>query len=130
MKLAISNATGVPIYEQLKCQIRAAILSGELREGEALPSLRALARELRISVLTATRAYTELEQEGFVVNLQGKGCYVQGHSSALFREQLLRGVEKSLAEAIGSARQAGLSQAELHALLDILLKEAHQEDET
>lgn len=125
MKLAISNATGMPIYEQLKRQVRAAILSGELREGEVLPSLRALARELRISVLTAARAYTELEREGFVVNVQGKGCYVQGKNNVLLREQLLRSIEEGLAKAIDFARQAGLSEGELHAMLDILLKETH-----
>ena len=67
LKLVLSNASGVPIYEQIKQQIKAAILAGELREGEALPSLRSLAKDLKISVLTVTRAYTELEQEGFVV---------------------------------------------------------------
>jgi len=126
MKLAISNATGVPIYEQLKRQIKAAILSGELQEGEALPSLRTVARDLRISVLTATRAYTELEQEGFVTNVQGKGCYVLGQSSALLREQLLLKIEESLAAAITAAQQAGLSPGELHGLMDILLHEEHQ----
>ncbi|MEA4970849.1 MAG: GntR family transcriptional regulator [Candidatus Pelethousia sp.] len=126
MKLAISNATGVPIYEQLKRQIKAAILVGELRGGEALPSLRTVARELRISVLTATRAYTELEQEGFVANVQGKGCYVREQDSALLREQFLRRAEEGLAEAIAASRQAGLSSQELHGMLDILLNQEHQ----
>ena len=76
MKLILSNTSGVPIYEQLKKQIQEEILAGRLREGEALPSLRQLAKDLRISVLTVTRAYSELEQEGFVTNVQGKGCYV------------------------------------------------------
>lgn len=128
MKLVISNAAGVPIYEQLKGQIKAAILNGELGEGDALPSLRTVARELRISVLTATRAYTELEKEGFVVNMQGKGCYVQGQNSHLLREHLLRGAEAGLAEAIAMARQAGLGAEDIHAMLDILLKEANQGD--
>ena len=74
MRLVISNGSGMPIYEQIKAQIKEAILSGELEEEEALPSLRTLARELKISVLTTTRAYTELEQEGFVKNVQGKGA--------------------------------------------------------
>ena len=78
MKLSISSAAKAPIYQQIKEQIQAAILSGDLQPGEALPSLRTLAKELRISVLTVTRAYTELEQEGFVANVQGKGCFVQG----------------------------------------------------
>ena len=126
MKLAISNATSVPIYEQLKRQIKAAILAGELRGGEALPSLRTVARELRISVLTATRAYTELEQEGFVANVQGKGCYVREQDSALLREQFLRRAEEGLTEAIAASRQAGFSEQELHGMLDILLNQEHQ----
>ncbi len=126
MKLAISNATGAPIYAQLKRQIQAAILSGELEEGAVLPSLRTVARELRISVLTVTRAYTELEQEGLVANVQGKGCYVRGRNSALLREQLLRRAEAGLTEAIAAAGVAGLSPKELHNLLDILLQEEHQ----
>jgi GntR family transcriptional regulator len=126
MKLAISNATGVPIYEQLKRQIKAAILAGELRGGEVLPSLRTVARDLRISVLTATRAYTELEQEGFVANVQGKGCYVREQDSDLLREQFLRRAEEGLGEAITAAGQAGLSAQELHGMLDILLNEKHQ----
>ena len=76
MKLIISNISGVPIYEQIKQQIKSAIMSGELQADETLPSLRILAKELKISVLTVTRAYTELEQEGFVKNIQGRGCFV------------------------------------------------------
>ncbi|NCB31044.1 MAG: GntR family transcriptional regulator [Clostridia bacterium] len=128
MKLVISNVMGIPIYEQLKRQIKAAVLSGELQEGEALPSLRTVARELRISVLTTARAYTELEQEGFVVSIQGKGCYVQGRNNALLREHLVRRTEEHLAEAILTARQVGLSEKELHGLLEILLQEEHQGD--
>ena len=90
MKIIISNTSGIPIYEQIKEQIKSAILSGEIEENEMLPSLRQLARDLKISVLTTTRAYTELEQEGFVTNVQGKGCYVMGRGSELIREQLLR----------------------------------------
>ena len=73
MKIIISNTSGIPIYEQIKGQIKSAILSGEVEENELLPSLRQLARDLKISVLTTTRAYNELEQEGFVTNVQGKG---------------------------------------------------------
>ena len=99
MKLIISNVSGVPIYEQIKQQIKAAILSGELQAEETLPSLRTLAKDLKISVLTVTKAYTELEQEGFV-----KICKV----------------ENNLTEAIKAARMADLSTEELHRLLDIL----------
>ena len=123
MKLIISNVSGVPIYEQIKQQIKSAILSGELQEEEALPSLRTLAKDLKISVLTVTRAYTELEQEGFVKNIQGRGCFVMGRGSELIREQLLRQVETGLTEAIRAARLANLSAQELHQLLDILLSE-------
>ena len=122
MKLIISNTSGIPIYEQIKQQIKAAILSGELKEEEALPSLRTLAKELKISVLTVTRAYTELEQEGFVKNVQGRGCFVMGRDSGLVREQLLLKVEAGLTEAITASKIARLSKEELHHLLDILLE--------
>lgn len=123
MKLIISNISGIPIYEQIKRQIKAAVLSGELKEQEALPSLRTLAKDLKISVLTVTRAYTELEQEGFVKNVQGRGCYVLGSGSELVKEQLLCKTETYLNEAIKAAQMAGLTGEELHRLLDILLKE-------
>ena len=127
MKLTISNVSGVPIYEQIKQQVKAAILSGELKEEEALPSLRTLAKDLKISVLTVTRAYTELEQEGFVKNVQGRGCFVLGSGSELMKEQLICKVENGLTEAIKAAKIANLSNEELHHLLDILL-EANTDD--
>ena len=123
MKLIISNVSGVPIYEQIKQQVKSAILSGELQEDEPLPSLRTLARDLKISVLTVTRAYTELEQEGFVRNIQGRGCFVMGRGSELIREQLICKAEEGLAEAVRAARMAELSAQELHRLLDILWEE-------
>lgn len=98
MKLIISNVSGVPIYEQIKQQIKAAILSGELQAEETLPSLRTLAKDLKISVLTVTKAYTELEQEGFVKNVQGRGCFVMGSGSELIKEQLICKVENNLTE--------------------------------
>ena len=122
MKLIISNASGIPIYEQIKQQVKAAILSGELHEEETLPSLRTLAKDLKISVLTVTRAYTELEQDGFVKNIQGRGCFVMGRGSELIQEQLICKVETSLTEAIQAARVANLPSEELHRLLDILLE--------
>ncbi len=122
MKLIISNISGVPIYEQIKQQVKAAILSGELKEKDALPSLRTLAKDLKISVLTVTRAYTELEQEGFVKNVQGRGCFVLGSGSELMKEQLICKVENNLTEAIKAAKIANLSNEELHHLLDILLE--------
>ena len=127
MKLIISNVSGEPIYEQIKQRVKYAILSGELKEEEALPSLRTLAKDLKISVLTVTRAYTELEQEGFVKNVQGRGCFVLGSGSELMKEQLICKVENGLTEAIKAAKIANLSNEELHHLLDILL-EANTDD--
>lgn len=123
MKLIVSNISGVPIYEQIKQQVKSAILSGELREEESLPSLRTLAKELKISVLTVTRAYSELEEEGFVKNMQGRGCYVLGRGSELIREQMICKIESALTDAINTARIAELDQTELHRLLDILWEE-------
>ena len=127
IKLIISNMSGVPIYEQIKQQVKAAILSGELQAEETLPSLRTLAKDLKISVLTVTKAYTELEQEGFVKNVQGKGCFVLGSGSELMKEELICKVENSLTEAIKAAKIANLSNKELHHLLDVLL-EANADD--
>ncbi|ACL74609.1 GntR family transcriptional regulator [Ruminiclostridium cellulolyticum] len=123
MKIIISNTSGVPIYEQIKEQIKSAILSGEVEENQLLPSLRQLARELKISVLTTTRAYTELEQEGYVTNVQGKGCYVLGRGSELIREQLLRDIEENLSAAIKSARRADVSKDDLVKMLRILMED-------
>ena len=123
MKLILSNISGVPIYEQIKQQVKSAIMSGDLQAGETLPSLRTLAKELKISVLTVTRAYTELEQEGFVKNIQGRGCFVLGQGSELLREQLICKIENNLSEAISAARVASLSEEELHHLLSILMEE-------
>lgn len=127
MKLIISNISGVPIYEQIKQQVKSAIMSGDLQADEMLPSLRTLAKELRISVLTVTRAYTELEQDGFVKNIQGRGCFVLGQGSELLREQLICKIENNLLEAINAARVADLSGEELHQLLNILMEEKTDE---
>ena len=124
MKLIISNVSGVPIYETI---ILVSVVGKKLKEEEALPSLRTLAKDLKISVLTVTRAYTELEQEGFVKNVQGRGCFVLGSGSELMKEQLICKVENGLTEAIKAAKIANLSNEELHHLLDILL-EANTDD--
>lgn len=127
MKLIISNISGVPIYEQIKQQVKSAIMSGDLQENETLPSLRTLAKDLKISVLTVTRAYTELEQEGFVKNIQGRGCFVLGQGLELLKEQLICKIEINLLEAISAARVANLSAEELHHLLSILMEEKTDE---
>lgn len=121
MRVVLSNTSGVPLYEQIKEQVRAAILAGELLEGEALPSVRALARDLRISVITTTRAYADLAQEGFLTNVAGKGAFVLPIDSALVREQLLRQVEDGLTEAMRAARLAGLDRDGVVEVLDTLL---------
>lgn len=121
MKIIISNSAGIPIYEQIKDQIRAGILSGEIAEGQALPSIRQLARDLRISVITTTRAYGDLAHEGYVANVQGKGCFVLPRNQALVMENALREIEAGLSAAITSAKMAQVTARDLHNMLDILL---------
>ena len=123
MRVIISNNAGIPIYEQIKEQIKLTIFSGELNGDDLLPSVRQLARDLRISVITTMRAYSDLEQEGFVVNVHGKGCYVQAQSSDLIREQMLREVEAGLTAAISAAKIAKMSKGELIDVLDVLSRE-------
>jgi GntR family transcriptional regulator len=127
MRVVLSNSAGVPLYQQVKEQIGAAILSGELAEGSVLPSVRALARDLRISVITTTRAYTELAAEGFIATVPGKGAYVLPLDSELVREQLLRQVEDGLQAALDAARRAGLGRDEVVRILDGLIQDEHQD---
>lgn len=108
MKLIISSVSGKPIYQQIEDQIRSAILSGDLAAGEGLPSLRHLARELRVSVLTVTRAYNELAQEGLVENIQGKGTFVMDRGNEVMRRQLQNRVRHLLQEAVQVSAQAGM----------------------
>mgnify|MGYP001501719802 CR=1 FL=1 len=123
MNIIISNTAGMPIYEQIKEQIKASIFKGELKEGELLPSIRRLARDLRISVITTMRAYNDLEQEGFVVNIQGKGCYVQSQNADLLREHKLREVEEHLQASVVAARLCELSDDELLNMLKYFMNE-------
>ena len=127
MKIVISNTSDIPLYQQIKDQIKDAILKNELVEGDPLPSIRSFANDLQVSVLTIRRVYEELEQEGFVKNVQGRGCFVMGRGSELMREQLICKVENGLTDAIKAARIANLPNEELHRLLDILL-EANTDD--
>lgn len=115
--IIISNSSGAPIYEQICAQIKAKIISGELAEGDALPSIRLLAKELRISVITTKRAYEELEREGFLVTFPGKGSFVAGKNLELIREEHLRQIEELLQRARELAAQCGLSDAELAEML-------------
>lgn len=123
MKIIVSNRSGIPIYEQIKSQIKEAIFSGELREDNLLPSIRQLARDLKISVITTARAYSDLEQEGFVVSVQGKGCYVLPQNKELARENALRTIELGLTDAITAAKTAGIAKEEVFEMLTILYKE-------
>ena len=113
MNLIISNANPQPIYEQVYSQIRSAILSGELREGDLLPSIRSLAKDLRISVITTKRAYEELERDGYLYTVAGKGCYVAPKDTGLVREQHLREIESHMRQIHGLATPLGLTEAEL-----------------
>lgn len=107
--IVLSNSSDLPIYEQIKEQVKTQILSGELSENEMLPSLRQLAKDLKISVLTTTRAYNELEEEGFITSRQGKGFFVMPRGSDLLREQLIKDVETNLNNAILSAQRASMT---------------------
>ena len=120
MDIIISNSGGVPIYDQITRQMKGLILRGELKEGEALPSMRLLAKELRISVITTKRAYEELEREGFINTVPGKGCFVAPQNPELAREDALRRAEEHLSQAVEVAKTAGLSLSELTETLNLL----------
>lgn len=123
MEIIIRNTDNRPIYEQIVGQIKAGILKGDLPAGEALPSLRLLARDLRVSVITTKRAYEELEREGFLLTVPGKGCFVAPQNPQLVREEAMRRVEEHLAQAVETARTAGLTQAEVEETLRLLYQE-------
>ena len=123
LDIIISNGSSEPIYEQITRQIKAAIMAGDVNEGDPLPSIRALANDLRISVITTKRAYAELEEAGFIDTVQGKGSFVAGGNLELLREERLRQVEGHLARAVTEAENAGIEAADLHAMLDVLLEE-------
>ncbi|MBR3383666.1 MAG: GntR family transcriptional regulator [Atopobiaceae bacterium] len=126
MEIVISNSSDKPIYEQIASQIREQVLAGMLVEGEQLPSIRSLATQLRISAITTKRAYQDLEAQGFIHTVPGKGCFVAGDNLELLREERLRQVETSLAKAVSDARTAGVSADELREMLDLLLEEDDQ----
>ena len=127
LKIIISNRSGVPIYEQIKVQVKEAIFSGGLSEDDILPSVRQLAKDLKISVITTTRAYGDLAEEGFVVNVQGKGCYVLPQNKEMVRENALRKVEQGLTEAISAAKSADITKREICEIMDILCREENYE---
>lgn len=123
MEIYISNQSPKPIYEQITSQLKEKILTGELSEGDALPSIRLLAKELHISVITTKRAYEDLERDGFVATVPGKGTFVAAQNPAFRREEALRRVETHLTEAVAAARQGGVTRAELEAALALCYEE-------
>ena len=123
MEIVLSNSSELPIYQQVAGQVRAQVMDGTLRAGERLPSIRALATQLRVSVITTKRAYQDLEAQGLIHTVPGKGCFVSGENLELLREERLRMVERSLARAVDDARAAGIGDDELREMLDIQLEE-------
>ena len=128
MKIIISNSSSDPIYEQINKQIKNQIISGELAEGQPLPSIRKLAKELHISVITTKRAYEELENEGFVDTVSGKGSFVAVQNKEFIREKKMKIVEEKLGEAIAEARFMGIAFEELKEMLLLLYAEDESEN--
>jgi GntR family transcriptional regulator len=126
MKVIVSNRSGIPIYEQIKEQIKTAIFSGELKEDDLLPSIRQLARDLKISVITTTRAYADLEQDGFIVNVQGKGCFVLPRNTELARENAMYKMESGLCAAIEAAKEESITKDEVIERLNLLWEEDYE----
>lgn len=120
MDIVIANGSSSPIYEQIASQVKAAIMIGELTAGEALPSIRALANDLRISVITTKRAYEDLERDGFILTQQGRGSFVADQNPALLREEHLKKVEDCLQGAVDAARLGGIGYDEVAETLRLL----------
>ena len=118
MRVVLAYQSSVPIYEQIKEQIKASVLSGELPENELLPSMRQLARDLKVSVITTTRAYNDLELEGFIQTVPGKGCYIKKIDNDLIKSQFITEIKAALIIAIRQGKMAGLTMADIHKLLD------------
>ena len=124
MDIFISNQSDSPIYEQIKEQIKNQIMIGVLKEGEMLPSMRFLAKELRISIITTKRAYEDLEREGYIESFTGKGSFVKGINHEMLRENVIFQIEELLEEAINKSKMASLSYEELSDILKLLYEES------
>ena len=120
LNINISNQSELPIYAQIAAQIKEQILNGQIEEGSTLPSIRVLAKDLSVSVITTTRAYSELEKEGFITSVQGKGSIVLSRDNNLVREQYLKRIENDLSDAISMARQIGMNADEIKSAIDLL----------
>lgn len=123
MEIVVSNKANRPLYEQIATQIKAAIMSGELKAGEAIPSVRALAKSLHISILTVQKAYSTLQEDGFIETTAGKGCYVSAQNQDFYLEEQQKKIEERFSEAIEIARASGISFDKLMELLTILYEE-------
>lgn len=123
MRIVISNNSDLPIYEQICQQIRDAIVTSELVPGASLPSIRSLASDLQVSVITTKRAYEELEKDGFIETVPGKGSFVAPHNQELLREKRLSIIEEKLAELVQESKRLGISREDLHRILDLLYEE-------
>ena len=120
MDIIITNTSDEPIYQQIVKQIKAQIMAGTLAAGDALPSMRVLAQQLRISVITTKRAYEELEREGFIENFAGKGCFVKTQNPEFLREEMLRQTEEMLVKACEKAKMCGLKLDEMKEMLELV----------
>lgn len=123
MEIIVSNKASSPLYEQIATQIKAAIMSGELKAGEAIPSVRALAKSLHISILTVQKAYATLQEDGFIETTAGKGCYVSAQNQDFYLEEQQKKIEEKFAEAVGIARTSGINLDKLISLLTLLYQE-------
>ena len=124
MELFINNKSGAPIYDQIYNQIKQQIISGALQPDEAMPSIRGLARDLRISVITTKRAYEDLEADGFITTMPGRGSFVAPQNPALHREESLKQMEEHLQHAIDAALRGGITKDEVRETLDLLWEES------
>lgn len=123
MNIIISNSSGVPIYEQIEEQIKTQIMSGSLTAGDALPSMRVLAKELKISIITTKRAYEDLERDGYIATVQGKGCFVNSMNADLIKENMLYSVQELFEKAVDKAVIGKISQDEMIETLRLIYKE-------
>ena len=123
MNIIISNSGDKPIYEQITAQIKAMVMSGQLKEGDALPSMRTLAKELRISVITTKRAYEDLERDGFITTVVGKGSFIKAADTSLVREERLKQIEELLGRAVSLAGESGIQKEEVLEIMEILFQD-------
>ena len=123
MNIIISNSSDKPIYEQITAQIKVLVMNGELKEGDLLPSMRTLAKELRISVITTKRAYEDLERDGFITTVVGKGSFIRAADIRLVREEKLKQIEDLLSKAIFLARQSAIGREEIEEMIEIIYQE-------